>query len=44
MKDKPAQGEMTEKRVMKKVYYDPAHPGSFGGVERLRKAVEDETG
>lgn len=29
---------------MKKVYYNPARPGSFGGVERLRKAVEDETG
>lgn len=35
---------MAEKRVMKKVYYNPAHPGSFGGVERLCKAVEDETG
>ena len=29
---------------MKKVLYDPIHPGSFGGVERLRKAVQDEMG
>ena len=29
---------------MKKVYYNPLHPASFGGVERLRKGVEDETG
>lgn len=34
---------MSEKRFMKKVYYDPSHPGSFGGVERLRKSVQDET-
>lgn len=35
---------MSEKRVMKKVYYNPSHPGSFGGVDRLRRAVQDETG
>ena len=35
---------MAEKGGMKKVYYNPSHPGSFGGVERLRKGVEDETG
>lgn len=35
---------MSEKRVMKKVYYNPSHPGSFGGVYRLHKAVQDETG
>ena len=35
---------MAETRLMKKVYHDPIHPGSFGGVERLRKAVQDETG
>lgn len=35
---------MSEKRRMKKVYYDPANPGSLGGVERLRRAVQDETG
>lgn len=29
---------------MKKVYYDPLHPSSFGGVNRLRQGVEDETG
>ena len=29
---------------MKKLYYSPAHPGSFGGVDRLHKAVEDEMG
>lgn len=29
---------------MKKVYYDPLHPGSFGGVDRLRRGVEEETG
>uniref|UniRef100_A0A672IF46 Integrase catalytic domain-containing protein n=1 Tax=Salarias fasciatus TaxID=181472 RepID=A0A672IF46_SALFA len=35
---------MAEKRVMKRLYYKPSHPGSFGGVERLHKAVQDETG
>ena len=35
---------MAEKGVMKKVYYNPLHLASFGGVERLRKGVEDETG
>ena len=35
---------MAETRLMKKVFYDPIHPGSFGGVERLRKAEQDETG
>ena len=29
---------------MKKMYYNPSHPGSFGGVERLHRAVQDETG
>ncbi|KAM9376112.1 hydrocephalus-inducing protein-like [Pholidichthys leucotaenia] len=33
-----------ETRFMKTVYYNPAHPGSFGGVERLRKGLQDETG
>lgn len=35
---------MSVKHIMKKVYYNPAHPGSFGGVERLRQGVQDETG
>lgn len=35
---------MSVKHTMKKVYYNPAHPGSFGGVERLRQGVRDETG
>ena len=35
---------MTESRILKRVYYNPAHPGSFGGVERLRQAVQKETG
>ena len=35
---------MTETRLLKKIYYDPAHPGSFGGVERLHKAVQNESG
>ncbi|KAF7645226.1 hypothetical protein LDENG_00208090 [Lucifuga dentata] len=29
---------------MKRVYYNPAHLGSFGGVERLHQGVENETG
>lgn len=29
---------------MKHIYYNPAHPGSFGGVERLRRGVHVETG
>ncbi|KAF7652091.1 hypothetical protein LDENG_00101980 [Lucifuga dentata] len=29
---------------MKRVYYNPAHPGSFGGVEQLCQGVENETG
>lgn len=29
---------------MKKVYYTPDNPGNNGGVARLRKNVEDETG
>ncbi|KAF0021869.1 hypothetical protein F2P81_025878 [Scophthalmus maximus] len=35
---------MSDKRVMKRVYYDPSHPGSLGGVERLCRALKDETG
>ncbi len=35
---------MAEKWLMKRVYYDPAHPCSFGGGERLRRAVQDVTG
>ena len=33
-----------DERVMKRVYYDHTHPASFGGVDRLQKAVHDETG
>ncbi|KAF7644711.1 hypothetical protein LDENG_00217140 [Lucifuga dentata] len=29
---------------MKRVYYNPAHLGSFGGLERLCQGVENETG
>ncbi|KAF7642729.1 hypothetical protein LDENG_00252410 [Lucifuga dentata] len=29
---------------MKRVYYNPAHPGSFGGVERLHQGVENDMG
>ena len=38
---------MTSKKVehvMKRIYYDPSHEGSFGGVEKLKKAVHEETG
>ena len=31
-------------RVMKRIYYDPSHEGSYSGVERLKKAVLEETG
>lgn len=35
---------MASDRLLKKLYYDPSHPGSFGGVERLRRAAQEETG
>ncbi len=35
---------MAEKRLMKRMYYDPAHLGSFGSGERLQRAVQDEMG
>lgn len=35
---------MSEKRIMKKVYYNPSHPASFGGVDRLHRALQDEMG
>lgn len=35
---------MAEKRLMKKVYYTPSHPGSLGGIDRLKRALQDETG
>ncbi|KAF0032217.1 hypothetical protein F2P81_014507 [Scophthalmus maximus] len=35
---------MSDKRKTKRVYYDPSHPGSLGGVERLCRALKDETG
>lgn len=31
-------------RVMKSIYYDPSSPGSFGGSERLQRAIQDQTG
>lgn len=37
-------GSKKFQRAMKTIYYNPAHPGSYGGSERLRKAVEDQTG
>jgi len=27
---------------LEKIYYDPRHPGSLGGVEKLYKAVRKE--
>lgn len=35
---------MSEKRFMKKMYYTLSHPGSFGGFDRLHRAIQDETG
>ena len=35
---------MAEARSMKQVYYDPAQPGSYGGVDRLHRAVQDKMG
>lgn len=35
---------MAEASQMKKVYYDPANPGSYGGVERLKQALQKERG
>ena len=31
-------------RVLKSIYYNPARAGSYGGVERLQKAVKEQTG
>lgn len=31
-------------RVFKRIYYDPRKAGSYGGVESLHKAVEEQTG
>lgn len=31
-------------RVLRSIYYDPARAGSYAGVERLQKAVEEQTG
>lgn len=33
---------MTYKDYLEKIYYDPRHPGSYGGVEKLYKAVRQE--
>ncbi len=35
---------MAVRRVMKRVYYNPAHLASFGGVDRLHRGVQDEMG
>ena len=33
---------MTYQDYLEKIYYDPQHPGSFGGVDKLYKAVRQE--
>lgn len=33
---------MTYKDYLEKIYYDPKHPGSFSGVDKLYKAVRKE--
>lgn len=33
---------MTYKQYLEKIYYDQRHPGSFGGVDKLYKAVRNE--
>jgi hypothetical protein len=33
---------MTYQDYLEKMYYDPQHPGSFGGVDKLYKAVRQE--
>ena len=33
---------MTYQDFLKKIYYDPQHPGSFCGVDKLYKAVRQE--
>ncbi|CAI5671384.1 unnamed protein product [Oreochromis niloticus] len=35
---------MAEQILLKRAYYDPSHPGSFCGVQKLIKSVQDETG
>lgn len=35
---------MAEIKLLKNAYYNPTHPSSFGGVGRLRRGVQDETG
>ena len=33
---------MTYQDYLEQIYYDPQHPGSFGGVAKLYKAVHQE--
>jgi len=33
---------MTYQDYLEKIYYDPKHPGSFGGVDKLYKAVRQD--
>lgn len=35
---------MAEQILLKRAYYDPSRPGSFCGVQKLIKSVQDETG
>ncbi len=30
--------------TLQKIYYDPAHPGGLGSINKLRNAVRDSTG
>lgn len=33
---------LTQKTILSKIYYDPAHPASYAGVDRLYKAVKSK--
>ncbi|CAG5950720.1 unnamed protein product [Menidia menidia] len=35
---------MAGKNLIRRAFYTPAHPGSFGGVDRLRRGVQSDTG
>ena len=31
-------------QMLKNIYYNPSNPGSYGGKERLQRAIAEETG
>ena len=38
----PQQVKSAWERYLEKIYFDPSHPGSFKGVNKLHKTIKDE--